>query len=326
MVECADLISGHSKHCNARCERALIALASSDGGADLINCQCSSDSEYCSQSKQRIEVCRATVFRALEKDSIVSCNTARWVCMADPLCSTALDYYHHFCAKLFYGHHCNHRCNNSLSILNRQVNAQKLRTCFCDGTEDFPCKLVKYNTQKYCYGIVTPVVHFIENQDVDNSEQNRLRRLEQMMMHKLDDENMVGGYKRHKHRYYNHANNSINIAHLTLLISIVLGLVIEFVRWEDNVSSSYIWLQPTSRQEVSVWARKCAQVPWNMSVHISQVVPLLMLMSPNVECILCANYITHSPANWSHSNVFVNIIWQTQTHSTTMQLTLVNTQ
>lgn len=235
MVECADLIAGHSKHCNPRCERALIALASSDGGTNLINCECASDSEYCSQSKQRIEVCRAAVFRALEKDSIVSCTTARWVCMADPLCSTALDYYHHFCAKLFYGHHCNHRCNNSLSILNRQVNAQKLRTCFCDGTEDFPCKLVKYNTQKYCYGIVTPVVHFVDSPELseqDNSEQNRIRRLEQII-NKLDDSSMVGGYKRHKHRYYNRAGDSgsSTAAHLSMLMgSMALGLVIGLAR------------------------------------------------------------------------------------------------
>lgn len=151
MVECADLIAGRTNRCNARCERALIALVSTDEGKELINCECDG-SKFCEQSKERIEVCRTAVYAAVNKDTIVSCTTARWICMADPLCNTALDYYHLHCRGLFHGHKCSHRCNNSLSILDRQEKANKLRTCYCDGSEDFPCQRVKYNTERYCYG------------------------------------------------------------------------------------------------------------------------------------------------------------------------------
>lgn len=155
MVECADLIAGRTNRCHGRCERALIALVSTDEGKELINCDCEG-SKFCEQSKERIEVCRAAVYTAVSRDSIVSCTTARWICMADPLCNTALDYYHLYCRGLFHGHKCSHRCNNSLSILDRQEKAAKLRSCYCDGSEDFPCQRVKYNTERYCFGRPVP--------------------------------------------------------------------------------------------------------------------------------------------------------------------------
>ncbi len=151
MAECATLIGGKTDRCHVRCQNALVALVSSEEGDELVNCDCEG-SKHCEMVKRRIEVCRPAVNSAVAVDSIVSCTTARWICISDTMCRTALEYYNMFCRGLFQGSKCNSRCKNSLSILERQEKAAKLRTCYCDGTEDFPCKRVKYNTERYCYG------------------------------------------------------------------------------------------------------------------------------------------------------------------------------
>jgi growth arrest-specific protein 1 len=51
-------------------------------------------------------------------------SVAQWICIADPLCSTALDYYNRFCRSMFAGKKCTLRCKNSISILRRQVSAK----------------------------------------------------------------------------------------------------------------------------------------------------------------------------------------------------------
>lgn len=152
MVDCADLIAGRTHKCEPSCLRALIALTSTDEGQELINCDCEG-SRFCELNKERIQVCRSSVLAAMADHSVVSCTTARWICVADPLCSTALEYYNRFCGSLFDGHRCTLRCNNSLSILDRQDKAAKLRTCLCDGTEDFPCQRIQDNTRRLCFGV-----------------------------------------------------------------------------------------------------------------------------------------------------------------------------
>ena len=49
-------------------------------------------------------------------------SVAQWICIADPLCSTALEYYNRFCRSMFAGKKCTLRCKNSISILRRQVS------------------------------------------------------------------------------------------------------------------------------------------------------------------------------------------------------------
>ena len=66
--------------------------------------------------------------------------------MADPLCSTALDYYNRNCKTMFKGGKCSRRCKNSLDILMRQDSADKLANCFCDGTEGFKCEEIREKT------------------------------------------------------------------------------------------------------------------------------------------------------------------------------------
>ncbi len=167
MVDCADLIAGRTNKCQTPCQRALIALTSTEEGQELIDCDCEG-SKFCELNKERIEVCRASVFAAVAEGSIVSCSTARWICLADPLCSTALDFYHRFCRGLFHGRRCTPRCNNSLSILNRQEKAAKLRTCYCDGSEDFPCQRIKDNTEKLCFGKELEIdFNDIEDNEID---------------------------------------------------------------------------------------------------------------------------------------------------------------
>ncbi|XP_027196911.1 growth arrest-specific protein 1-like isoform X3 [Dermatophagoides pteronyssinus] len=150
MMECIDLIAGRTQTCESRCKHALIGLISTDEGKELMNCDCNNN-KYCELSKSRLEICRKPVWSAIKSDTIVSCSIARWICITDQPCRTALEYYEQNCHQLFQGHKCTNRCNNSLSILDRQEKAMKLRTCYCDGTENFPCRRIKYFTERICY-------------------------------------------------------------------------------------------------------------------------------------------------------------------------------
>jgi len=185
MVDCADLIAGRTNKCQPSCQRALIALTSTEEGQELIDCDCEG-SKFCELNKERIEVCRASVFEAVAEGSIVSCSTARWICLADPVCSTALDFYHRFCRGLFHGRRCTPRCNNSLSILDRQERASKLKTCFCDGSEDFPCQRIKHNTQRLCFGKqVEFSVHDIDDNEIDIIGQKSMSSADKHSMHRF---------------------------------------------------------------------------------------------------------------------------------------------
>lgn len=46
---------------------------------------------------------------------------------------------------------CSYRCNNSISILQRQKAAAKLETCTCDGSEAFDCSGIKRNMARLCF-------------------------------------------------------------------------------------------------------------------------------------------------------------------------------
>ncbi|GIY18386.1 hypothetical protein CEXT_780501 [Caerostris extrusa] len=151
MVGCADVLAGRTTKCPFACTRALISLTSTEYGLSLSTCDCG-ENEFCRLSKERIEVCRPEVSHAIADDTVVSCSVAKWICAADTLCSTALDFYHRLCRPMFHGRKCTPRCNNSLAILDRQEKATKLKDCFCDGSEDFPCRNIRKYTQRLCYG------------------------------------------------------------------------------------------------------------------------------------------------------------------------------
>ncbi|GAB6022866.1 hypothetical protein CHUAL_006964 [Chamberlinius hualienensis] len=150
LVGCADVMSGRIKRCSDLCKKALIALTSTEEGQNLMKCDCEGQ-EFCEETKQRVEVCRPEVMRANEENSVVSCSVAQWICMADPLCSTAVEYYRRLCRSMFQGRKCTMRCNNSIAILNRQEKAAKLKTCMCDGTEDYDCQNIKLNMDRLCF-------------------------------------------------------------------------------------------------------------------------------------------------------------------------------
>lgn len=103
------------------------------------------------ESKTRVEVCRPQVTRANKNETIVSCTVAQWICAADALCSTALEYYNKYCKSMFHGKKCTHRCLNSISILRRQEKAAKLKTCKCDGNEEYDCSKIQNNMAKLCF-------------------------------------------------------------------------------------------------------------------------------------------------------------------------------
>lgn len=166
--DCQELINNRTSQCSAKCLKAMIALRSSEEGDGLVNCDCQGN-EYCLQSKQRSQACRPEVDQAIDPKTVVSCSTASWICMADQLCSTALDYYYRNCQSLFSQRHCSMRCNNSLAILYRQPKASKLINCHCDGSEEFPCVKYKTYTERLCLNKQT-TTHAISNLQTDAAD------------------------------------------------------------------------------------------------------------------------------------------------------------
>ena len=150
MTHCADLIAGNANNqCPSKCFKALIALASTEQGSKLVECDCG-NSQFCALSKERIEICRSKVEYQIAENTVVSCSIAKLICMSNTQCLTALTYYNKFCRSMFAGKACTKRCLNSLNILQRQQFASKLRTCICDGSEDFACEAIKQNTELLC--------------------------------------------------------------------------------------------------------------------------------------------------------------------------------
>lgn len=151
LSQCAGVVQAGVAQCPALCQRALAALTSTDEGRGLSDCNCG-DSEVCRRSKVRIEVCRESVEKLTAPGARIPCSVAFWMCEAEPQCGTALAYYYRYCHGAFRGKRCTSRCNNSLAILNRQPRADTLRSCYCDGTEDFHCQKIKDRTNQLCYG------------------------------------------------------------------------------------------------------------------------------------------------------------------------------
>ncbi|XP_047495471.1 growth arrest-specific protein 1-like isoform X1 [Penaeus chinensis] len=162
MLGCADLMSGRIDYCDEYCKNALIALTSTEEGHDLMDCACGN--AYCRETKARIEVCREEVLAANADTTVVSCNVAHWICAADTSCSTAISYYDSLCRRMFIGKGCSYRCNNSISILQRQEKAAKLETCVCDGTEPFDCEGIKRNMARLCF-------HEFDEEEMEKEEE-----------------------------------------------------------------------------------------------------------------------------------------------------------
>jgi growth arrest-specific protein 1 len=78
-------------------------------------CNCSGDAG-CERAKESVAPCQAEVTQATLPETVVSCSAAHWICAADPLCSTALDYYNRFCGAMFAGRRCTKRCLNSIQV------------------------------------------------------------------------------------------------------------------------------------------------------------------------------------------------------------------
>lgn len=162
MIDCAALIVGHTTVCSVACERALIALLSTEEGEALVDCDCDA-AEFCESIRQRLQVCRQQVLNATAAGSVVDCQTARSICNADLPCSTALAYFYDRCRPVFHGRACDLLCKNSLQILHRQEKADKLKTCFCDGGEDFACQRIRRTTEELCNRDIANHIHVLSS-------------------------------------------------------------------------------------------------------------------------------------------------------------------
>ena len=72
--------------------------------------QCECEDEDCREQKARVEPCRSSVQSLVSPNSIVSCTTAGYVCMSDPGCNTALQYYNTNCQAMFEGNFLAYKC------------------------------------------------------------------------------------------------------------------------------------------------------------------------------------------------------------------------
>ena len=156
LVYCGQVMHGQTDVCPARCRKALVSLLSTEDreGEAFMECDCNGNG-YCHTQKQRLEICSRDVLAAMKQltdDTVdISCSLAELICRADTSCLAALQYFDMNCAKLQSGEKCTSRCNNSLGILLRQKKARKLRTCVCDGTETYPCRVVQQSIERLCY-------------------------------------------------------------------------------------------------------------------------------------------------------------------------------
>lgn len=116
----------------------------------VLQCDCQGN-DLCMRSKTNVQACQDKVTYAIKPNTQVSCSAARWICAADAPCAKALEYYDDFCRAMFRGRKCTKRCMNSINILRRQTGADKLESCYCDGTEDFPCREIKSNMDNLCF-------------------------------------------------------------------------------------------------------------------------------------------------------------------------------
>ncbi|XP_056630023.1 growth arrest-specific protein 1-like [Diorhabda carinulata] len=150
IVDCSTVLQGDRfpTNCPEICQYTLIALTSTEEGMELMDCECGD--KYCENQKQRTEVCRPAVLHSIHS-SVVPCTVAQWICMADTQCSKAFEYYKEYCKAMFHGKKCTARCNNSINILRKQEKAAKLKTCKCDGFEDYDCHGIQRNMDKLCF-------------------------------------------------------------------------------------------------------------------------------------------------------------------------------
>ena len=50
-----------------------------------------------------MEPCRELVESQVSLNTVVSCTSATYICMAEPTCQTALQYYNNNCQEMFSG-------------------------------------------------------------------------------------------------------------------------------------------------------------------------------------------------------------------------------
>lgn len=174
--------------------------------------QCECGNNVCQETKQKLEICRPHVMRAVKNDTIVTCEVAQWICAADATCSKALEYYHKYCQSMFSGRKCSFRCKNSIAILRKQEKAAKLDTCRCNGREEYNCPQIRVNMAKLCFN------ETIEIDQVIDVESNNIKP------------NIISLQKINNTKFFNNTNSgTCAFSSLTYLTYLLLSLTICFV-------------------------------------------------------------------------------------------------
>ncbi|KAA0203692.1 hypothetical protein HAZT_HAZT006458 [Hyalella azteca] len=154
------------------CEVSNIKCALRSGCGMALQCACSD--QFCEDTKARLEVCREEVLRLQAHYGEYSCRLAHLLCTADTRCATAIAYYDKFCRRMFSGRSCSARCNNSISILQRQEKAARLEACECDGSEPFDCHNIKKNMARLCFHKLSEEEKQQEEEETNEIDTSRL--------------------------------------------------------------------------------------------------------------------------------------------------------
>ncbi|TRY67093.1 hypothetical protein TCAL_05157 [Tigriopus californicus] len=156
MLACSALAEGKTTTCTTYCKHSLIALMSTPEGKRLMKdtfplCKIRHYHRLWIVNPDHQTELLPTFKPKVNWLNLADRRAARWICAADPQCSTALDYYHQYCAAMFKGKKCTKRCLNAIHILKKQTSASKLEHCVCDGSEDFQCRKIKDNMEQLCF-------------------------------------------------------------------------------------------------------------------------------------------------------------------------------
>ncbi|XP_023209571.1 growth arrest-specific protein 1-like [Centruroides sculpturatus] len=149
-ISCQKERYGLVGNCSEICRRSIIDLTTTHEGYDYLHCHCGDD-EYCQTIRKRMSSCwDPRAVRVKDPGPPVDCRVAENTCQADPICLEAYRYYRSLCVEMFQGIECSRRCNNTISILNRQKLASKWEDCACN---DRKCKQERSNMLRLCLGV-----------------------------------------------------------------------------------------------------------------------------------------------------------------------------
>ncbi|XP_066273442.1 growth arrest-specific protein 1-like [Branchiostoma lanceolatum] len=151
---CTGVLTGEvTDHCPTSCQSALQSLLQNEEGRVLESCNCTGpDEQRCTQLRQKVEICRPTLYEGSNASRVVGCTEATQICSQSEACVQAKDNYLVSCSQLFNGLECSQTCMDSINHFYSQEEVELLQNCVCDGPERPICVAIKNNMERLCHG------------------------------------------------------------------------------------------------------------------------------------------------------------------------------